>query len=55
MRPAGRIFFDRHICAGSHVKLTNSEERCDERVFFRQARIINTALTLLFSQLERSA
>jgi len=27
----------------------NSEERCDEKIPFRQARIINTALTLLFS------
>jgi hypothetical protein len=49
MRPAGRIFFACHICAGSRVKLMNSEERCDERFLFRQARIINTALTLLFS------
>jgi hypothetical protein len=31
------------------AKLSRSEERCDEEIPFRQARIINTALTLLFS------
>jgi hypothetical protein len=33
----------------TRAKLMNSEERCDESFHFRQARIVNTALTLLFS------
>jgi hypothetical protein len=36
-------------CPPTVLNLLNSEERCDERSLFRQARIINTALTLLFS------
>ncbi|VXC15039.1 hypothetical protein MASSI9I_51280 [Massilia sp. 9I] len=41
--------------AATRVKLMNSEERCDEDSHLRQARISATALTLLFSTIERRA